>query len=74
MPPSTFSDDVKAGSHLARELLQRSHCGYFLRALACARETRTLDIRSSGGKKTSGTIIDAGVTLGTWTYAAQATS
>jgi hypothetical protein len=32
------------------------------------------EIRSNGGKKTSGTITDAGVTLGTWTYTAQASS
>ena len=28
----------------------------------------TMDIRSNGGKKSSGNIVDAGVTLGTWTY------
>jgi hypothetical protein len=33
-----------------------------------------LDVRSAGGKKSSGTITDGGVTLGTWTYTAQATS
>jgi hypothetical protein len=33
-----------------------------------------MDIRSNGGKKTSGTIIDAGVTLGTWTFTPQAAS
>jgi hypothetical protein len=32
------------------------------------------DIRSNGGKKTSGTITDAGVTLGTWTYSPSAAS
>jgi hypothetical protein len=32
------------------------------------------DIRSNGGKKSSGTITDAGVTLGTWTYTAVASS
>ena len=32
------------------------------------------DIRSSGGKKTSGNIVDAGVVLGTWTYTPQASS
>jgi hypothetical protein len=33
-----------------------------------------MDIRSNGGKKASGTITDAGVTLGSWTYTAQAGS
>lgn len=33
------------------------------------------DIRSNGGKKTSGNIIDdAGKVLGTWTYTPQASS
>jgi hypothetical protein len=33
------------------------------------------DIRSAGGKKTSGNIVDTGaVVLGTWTYTAQASS
>ena len=31
-------------------------------------------IRSAGGQSASGTIIDAGVTLGTWTYTAVASS
>jgi hypothetical protein len=31
-------------------------------------------IRSAGGQVASGNIIDAGVTLGTWTYTAQASS
>jgi hypothetical protein len=31
-------------------------------------------IRSAGGAASSGTMIDAGVTLGTWTYTAQASS
>jgi hypothetical protein len=31
-------------------------------------------IRSTGGQSASGTMIDAGVTLGTWTYTAQAAS
>ena len=33
-----------------------------------------MDIRSNGGKKTSGTITDAGVTLGTWSYSPSAAS
>jgi hypothetical protein len=34
-----------------------------------------MDIRSNGGKKTSGNINgDGGVLLGTWTYTAQASS
>jgi hypothetical protein len=33
------------------------------------------DIRSAGGKKTSGNIVDTGaVVLGTWTYVPQASS
>jgi hypothetical protein len=32
------------------------------------------DVRSNGGRKTSGNITDAGVLLGTWTYTAQASS
>jgi hypothetical protein len=40
------------------------------RALAIA-ETQ---IRSAGGAVASGTMTDAGVTLGTWTYTAQASS
>ena len=31
-------------------------------------------IRSAGGQSASGTITDAGVTLGTWTYTAVAAS
>jgi type II secretory pathway pseudopilin PulG len=31
-------------------------------------------IRGAGGQQASGNIIDAGVTLGTWTYTAQASS
>jgi hypothetical protein len=31
-------------------------------------------IRSAGGTVASGTMTDAGVTLGTWTYTAQASS
>jgi hypothetical protein len=42
--------------------------------IARALQLAATDIRSNGGKKTSGTIIDAGVTLGTWTYTAQAGS
>jgi hypothetical protein len=34
----------------------------------------SVEIRGNGGKKTSGTMIDAGVTLGTWTYTAVASS
>ena len=40
------------------------------RALDLARQA----IASAGGQSASGTITDAGVTLGTWVYTAQATS
>lgn len=40
------------------------------RALAIAES----QIRSAGGAAASGTMTDAGVTLGTWTYTAVATS
>jgi hypothetical protein len=40
------------------------------RALDLARQA----ISSAGGQSASGTITDAGVTLGTWTYTAQASS
>jgi hypothetical protein len=33
-----------------------------------------IQIRSAGGAVASGTMIDAGVTLGTWTYTAVASS
>ena len=33
-----------------------------------------MEIRSNGGKKTSGNITDAGVVLGSWTYVPQAAS
>jgi hypothetical protein len=39
-----------------------------------ALQLAAMDIRSNGGKKSSGTIIDAGVTLGTWTYTAVAST
>jgi hypothetical protein len=42
--------------------------------IARALQLAAMDIRSNGGKKASGTIIDAGVTLGTWTYTAVAAS
>jgi hypothetical protein len=32
------------------------------------------DIRRNGGAKASGTMTDGGVTIGTWTYTAQAAS
>ena len=41
---------TSAGRHLARELLQRSHCGYFLRAHA---HTRARDSGSSSSHSTS---------------------
>jgi hypothetical protein len=40
------------------------------RALAIAEQ----QIRSAGGAASSGTMTDAGVTLGTWTYTAVASS
>jgi hypothetical protein len=40
------------------------------RALQLAKQ----DIRSNGGKKTSGTITDGGVVIGTWTYSPSAAS
>ena len=39
-----------------------------------ALQIAAFQIRSAGGKVSSGTIIDAGVTLGTWTYTAVASS
>jgi hypothetical protein len=42
--------------------------------IARALQLAAMDIRSNGGKKASGNIIDAGVTLGTWTYTAVAAS
>jgi hypothetical protein len=49
---------------------QFSECALIHRAL----ELAALDIRSHGGGKTSGNIIDAGVTLGSWTYVPVASS
>jgi hypothetical protein len=37
-------------------------------------ELAAQQIRAAGGQSASGTITDAGVTLGTWTYTAQASS
>jgi hypothetical protein len=56
----------------ASPALDRQHqeCQLIDRALTLAK----MDIRSNGGKKTSGTITDAGVTLGTWTYSPSAAS
>ena len=43
--------------------------------IARALDLAANDIRRNGGAKTSGNIIgDGGVTLGTWTYTAQAAS
>ena len=39
-----------------------------------ALELASIDIRGHGGGKTSGNIIDAGVTLGSCTYTSQASS
>ena len=42
--------------------------------IARALQLAAMDIRSAGGKKTSGNIVDAGVTLGSWVFNPQAGS
>lgn len=37
-------------------------------------ESAVQEVRSAGGKKTSGNILDAGVTVGSWTLTPQAAS
>jgi hypothetical protein len=45
-----------------------------VQVIARALDLAETAIRSAGGQQASGNIIDAGVTLGSWTYTAQASS
>jgi hypothetical protein len=45
-----------------------------VQVIARALDIAEAAIRGAGGQQASGTIIDAGVTLGSWVYAAQAAS